>query len=605
MPTLAEVIFGVSFDVDDKQLTDAEKKADAAAKKIAKSWDTVASKVQTAGVAIAGVAAAAVGLAAKAAGAGAAIDDAAKRSGAAAKDIQRLGYAAEQSGGSTEGLIVSLKFLSKSIVDARNASSPAAKALKDLGVNLADIDGKSAEQQFAVLADAFKRIDDSALKTDLALTIFGKAGGELIPLLDEGASGVRALGDELQNMGGVLSDEAIAKAAEFDDQLGKLKKQLGAFVNEVGVSLIPIVQSAAKDWDKWAIAIGGVGTAIGALKLVQLAGNLGLVGNALAAVKWGAGIAGAAALGVALGTALDNALGLSDALAGVQNVQGKRGGAFLLGDLSPEDRQRREFLQLERDAILRGERTDRGIDPVGQIDREIATIEAGAAKRSKDRKEGAALIAGGKRIVDRAGAGFGALGERLGIVKADVVNAGSDLLTDATNAVTGGPGSKKRGGGSKKATDTIDIAAFDSLAGRDLRAIAERVGATPKALQSALEAGARSLLGGDSEGVARDSALGSLGSSVGRDLRTKTTDPILSSIFGENVPDIELSSLARGADPQVLISTINNTFNFDNDFQIDGAQDPRAVADATVERIASLQTQVAASTKSAKLGFAR
>ena len=317
MPTLAELVFGVSFDIDDKPLTDAEKKADAAAKKIGAAWDGVANRVAKAGAALAGLATAAVGLAANAASAGAAIDDAVKRAGVGAREFQRLSFALEQSGGTSEGLANALKFLSKSIVDARTGAGPAAEALGKLGVSISSLENKTAEQRFAILADAFKKVDDSALKTDLALTIFGKAGGDLIPLLDEGAAGVTALGDQLEKMGGVLDDAAIAKAAEFDDQLGALKKQLGAVVNEIGIRVIPMVQSAAKDWDKWAIAVGGVAVAIGGLKLVALAQNLGLVGNALAAVKWSAGIAGAAALGFALGTALDNALGLSDALAGL------------------------------------------------------------------------------------------------------------------------------------------------------------------------------------------------------------------------------------------------------------------------------------------------
>ena len=74
----------------------------------------------------------------------------------------------------------------------------------------------------------------------------------------------------------------------------------------------------------------------------------------------------------------------------------------------------------------------------------------------------------------------------------------------------------------------------------------------------------------------------------------------------ENVPDVELSAIARGAEPQVLISNITNNFDFAIDQQIDGAGDPQEVADRTAQAIRDFSREsVAKATKSAKIPFAR
>ena len=108
--------------------------------------------------------------------------------------------------------------------------------------------------------------------------------------------------------------------------------------------------------------------------------------------------------------------------------------------------------------------------------------------------------------------------------------------------------------------------------------------------------------------MARNAALGRLGSSAGVDLTVKKqTDPLLSQIFGdENVPDVQLSSIARGAEPQVLISNITNNFDFKIDQVIDGAGDPAMVGDLSGRAIRDFfQGSISAATRTAKVNFAR
>lgn len=621
---IEDLTIALNFKVEDRELTAAEKKAKESADKIAKAWEGTEAKVRNAGIAIAAVGAALLLTAERAAAAGAAIDDAVKRAGVGAEEYQRLSYALEQSGGTTAGLANSLKFLSKAVVDARTGAGPAAAAFAKLGVKVADLDkATSVEAKFGILADALGKVEDSATKTDLALTIFGKAGGDLIPLLDEGASGIAKLGDEAQKLGIVMSDSAIAKAAEFDDQLGKTKKQIEAVTNEIGLALLPVVSRGVKDWESWAASVAAFGVALGGLKLVQLPGQIGLAANSMAtfALRTAGAAAAAGGLAYSLGVALDSALGITDALAGIGKDQSKtRGPAAFLGELTDDERARAAELRTAqenlRDAAANGvggaddalERVNNELDAINQ--RGVGRRRTREKKAEEARKAGNASAAELSRLGLGAsnlaqlkdafgGAGLGAdlIGPRVQSVIGTVANT-----FDFTRRKTKDPNAKK---GKKK--EVVDTTAFDALAGDDLRRLAERNGLGETAVKAALTAGATSLQEGATEGVARTAALGRLGSLAGKDFGpSKTKDPLLSAIFGNDVPDIELSALSRGAEPQVLISTINNNFNFDNKFDINGAGDPADVGNAVAVALRdTFQGALEASTKTAKVNFAR
>jgi hypothetical protein len=69
----------------------------------------------------------------------------------------------------------------------------------------------------------------------------------------------------------------------------------------------------------------------------------------------------------------------------------------------------------------------------------------------------------------------------------------------------------------------------------------------------------------------------------------KYQDPLLSEMFGEAaLPPVPLSELERGQQPQVLISTINNTYTVDAPISINGAGEPSAVGTVLQEAIRSL-----------------
>lgn len=599
---IAEFIAALTFKADTREVTEAETKAKAAAERSAAAWQKFGGVLSSVGKTALGAAGGLLALVERSAASAASIDDMSRRLGVGTTELQRLSFAATQAGSGPEALGAAIKVLNKQIDDARKGTGPAAEAFAKLGIGLASLEGKNAEQQLGVIADKIRAVEDPATRTAIALDLLGRGGLELLPALADGAVGLKAMGDEAERSGLVLREDAIAAAAEFDDQVGKLKMQVVAFARDIGLELIPVVQKLAENWRDFLPAVGALGVALVGLKLGGIAAGLTSVG--LAAAGSVAGVAGLVAvvggLGFALGSVLDTTLGLSDALAGLSNrgTSGTRGAPALLG---AEDSARRNELTARRAGILDGSITDTGIDPVGQIDRELAALEA---------KGRAAAAARKKTTADATELAANTVG-RTAAESAAIVGREKKRNTQA-QLDSGAKFRKKRGGKGKGPSFAEDISAgefeFDDQYGDELRRLAERYGVGPAAVDAAIKAGASATAAGDTAFQARNAALSRLGSSAGVDLTVKKqTDPLLSQIFGdENVPDVALSSIARGAEPQVLISNITNNFAFAIEQNIDGAGDPATVGDLSGRAIRDyFQGSIAAATRTAKVVQAR
>lgn len=604
--TIAEFIAAINFKADTRELSEIEKKAKEAAEKSAKAWEKFGSVVKTVGVGALGAAGGLLAFVERSADSAAQIDIMAKRAGIGARELQRLQFAATKAGAGSAELADAFKTLDRQIVEARKGAGPAAEAFRALGLSATSLVDMNAEQRFAVLADSLAKLEDPTLRGKIALDLFGGSGDKLLPMLADGSAGLARVGDEAERLGLVLSNDAVAGAAKFDKELKGAKAELGAFARDIGLSLIPAVRSMIRDFDSWAVAAGGLAVGIAAIKLTQLPGQLGLAASSMStlALRTGGAVTAALALGVALGTALDNALGLSDAIAGVDQDVGSRG-AVLFGALTPAERA--ELAKAESQRDLHNEQLESfavRTGPGGHIIRQAAeaeqakidSIHARAKGRAEATAKNVANVARDRTTVGRfVGEGLLAEGQR-----------GVDKATELNKAAA----KKKTGGKKKEFVEDISAGQFeaDELFGDDLRRLAERNGVGEIAVDAAIKAAAESLAGGSTELVAKDAALSTLGQRAGKDFgRSKSKDPLLSQIFGDNdVPDIELSAIARGAEPQVLISNITNTFNFDIDQMIDGTGDPGAVADRAAQAFRDFsRDSISAATKTAKVAFAR
>lgn len=95
------------------------------------------------------------------------------------------------------------------------------------------------------LTERFKAMPDGAEKSALAVQIFGKAGAELIPFLNQGRDGINELTDELRALGIEMSGESAAQAEVFNDALDKLHLATTSIGTQVMTALLPALNEMA------------------------------------------------------------------------------------------------------------------------------------------------------------------------------------------------------------------------------------------------------------------------------------------------------------------------------------------------------------------------
>lgn len=162
--------------------------------------------------------------------------DLSQRTGVGIETLGQFKVAAELSGTSLEGVAKGLTFLNKNMVAAATGTEAAAAAFKTIGVATTDSSGKlrSADKVFLDVADRFTQLRDGPEKAALAIKIFGKAGAELIPILNLGSK-------EIQRFGLGIGPDFANKADAFNDQLALMKAQTTVLTVQIGSALLPVM----------------------------------------------------------------------------------------------------------------------------------------------------------------------------------------------------------------------------------------------------------------------------------------------------------------------------------------------------------------------------
>lgn len=177
-----------------------------------------------------------------------ALGKSAQKVGMATDELSKLKYAAEQSGVSFEGLNTALVRLSKSMSDAAKGTGEAKPAFDALGLSVLNADGsmKSSSIVLEEVAGKFANLRDGTNKTALAVAIFGRAGADLIPMLNAGADGIEALKRRAEELGIVIDDKTFKAAEKFNDALADMQKMVsGGFLTTLG-KIAPLMERLAE-----------------------------------------------------------------------------------------------------------------------------------------------------------------------------------------------------------------------------------------------------------------------------------------------------------------------------------------------------------------------
>lgn len=258
-----------SLNTEQKTFAQTVEQANAKASAFGQGLEAVSGKAQAvanATAAMSAVAAAAltgmVGLAVKA---GQSADEWATLSqqvGLSTDTIQKFQYASDL-------IDVDMNTIVSAVTRMKANLSSAADEFDRLGVKTKDAKGdyRDIESIFWDSVQALGNIGNETERDQAAMKIFGKNANELAGILDDGGAKMRALGEEAENMGVIVSQEDINTLNTFNDALDAMKAQLSGALAQAAV---PIVEALMPIIQKIAAAIRTVASALSQMNPVVL-----------------------------------------------------------------------------------------------------------------------------------------------------------------------------------------------------------------------------------------------------------------------------------------------------------------------------------------------
>ena len=164
------------------------------------------------------------------------------RLGATTEALSQYRHVAKLSGVEFNQFTMGLQRMTRRVAEASNGTGEAIGALNELGISAAKLKRQRPEDQFEILAEALSQVEDQSDRVRLAMKLFDSGGVALLQMMGEGASGLRAMREEADNLGLTLDRAAADKMAAANDAITRMQSSSNAFANELAINLAPEIE---------------------------------------------------------------------------------------------------------------------------------------------------------------------------------------------------------------------------------------------------------------------------------------------------------------------------------------------------------------------------
>lgn len=140
-----------------------------------------------------------------------------------------------------EALAGGMRTLAKNIEGLSAGSEKSVELFGKLnsGMTAAEIAGMGTEGVIRLIADRFSTMADGAEKARLSQELLGRAGANLIPVLNKGSQGLDAAAKDAERFGLVLTDTQRNALKTYDDSLDNIGLALQGFKTQVAAAFAP------------------------------------------------------------------------------------------------------------------------------------------------------------------------------------------------------------------------------------------------------------------------------------------------------------------------------------------------------------------------------
>jgi DNA-binding Xre family transcriptional regulator len=170
-----------------------------------------------------------------------------QQTGVSVQNLSVLRYASQQTGIEFETLTKGFKKLSTGINKWENGSKEAGKTFTALKISQSDLKDTGGDMYkiLGLVADRFKNMPDGINKNAAATQLFGRAGQQLIPVLNEGAEGIEKYKAEAQSLGLILDAKGVKKMEDLHKASVEAKGAMEGLALSLAGTLAPAFQTAA------------------------------------------------------------------------------------------------------------------------------------------------------------------------------------------------------------------------------------------------------------------------------------------------------------------------------------------------------------------------
>lgn len=173
------------------------------------------------------------------------IGESAETLGVSVAEIQKLRFAVVATGGAAETADHFMEAFSRKVADAAQGSGDLYNFLRVNNIEAAKFVKLPLNEQIAQYADLIKNASNQQERLNIASIASSRSlGPQMVQALQGGRAGLKEYGDELDRLGGVLSEETVAKAKAANIEFAKLQTLLGTFAKIAAVEAFELLGNA-------------------------------------------------------------------------------------------------------------------------------------------------------------------------------------------------------------------------------------------------------------------------------------------------------------------------------------------------------------------------
>jgi hypothetical protein len=188
------------------------------------------------------------------------LDEMASRTGVGVVALQELQHAARLTGAGVEGLENGLRFLNKNLSEAAIGKKEAAELFAELGIAVKDANGniRNATDVLGDVADKMAALENPAERVRVAVTLFGRAGTALIPMLERGREGLAEFAAGAHRLGLVLDESMVEQAGKAKDELDALAAAIKVNATRAVLQFTPEILELAASFNDLLVGLKNV-----------------------------------------------------------------------------------------------------------------------------------------------------------------------------------------------------------------------------------------------------------------------------------------------------------------------------------------------------------